>query len=164
MVSSVLKREGQRACALICFKEKKKTKKEKDISELESNRKQKWYLQGNRNTQYFHSWANQYRKTNTIWSITDDAGQVWRKIKEVSKKFLEYYENLFSSQGPTGVAYCLDNLEPRVTVAMNTRLLRPFREDEVKFALSQMHPLKSPGLDGYTAGFIKICGIRWGQM
>jgi len=36
---------------------------------------------------------------------------------------------------------------------MNSRLLRPVVEEEIRFALNQMHPLKSPGLDGYSAGF-----------
>jgi hypothetical protein len=36
---------------------------------------------------------------------------------------------------------------------MNTQLLMPFVENEVRLALNQMHPLKSLGSDGYNAGF-----------
>jgi len=36
---------------------------------------------------------------------------------------------------------------------MNDSLLRPFTKAEVIFALSQMHPIKSPGLDGFAACF-----------
>jgi hypothetical protein len=79
-----------------------------EISEREDMRrkqrsKQKWYQHGDRNTQYFYSWANQRRKTNTIRSITVDAGRVWKKKQEVSKQFLDYYEHLFSSQGLTWI-------------------------------------------------------------
>jgi hypothetical protein len=115
--------------------------------------KQNWYAHGDINTQFFHSWANQHRKTNSIRSVTDATGRVWRAKKEVSKQFVEFYEMLFSSQQPTGIAACLDNLEPRVSTDMNSKLIRPYTEEEVRFALFQMHPLQSLGPDGYSAGF-----------
>jgi hypothetical protein len=52
-----------------------------------------------------------------------------------------------------GVEECLEGLEPRVTAEMNGWLLRPFVAEEVDFALSQMHPLKSLGPDGFAACF-----------
>ena len=36
---------------------------------------------------------------------------------------------------------------------MNERLIRPFREEEVKAALFAMGPTKAPGCDGFHAGF-----------
>jgi hypothetical protein len=44
---------------------------------------------------------------------------------------------------------------PRVSVEMNSNLLRPFTEEEVGMALSQMHPLKLPGSDGFSVGFFQ---------
>lgn len=75
------------------------------------------------------------------------------KIKRLVKSLSSIMRTYFSSQGPSGIDYYLDNLEPRVTAATNTRLLRPFQEDEVRFSLSQMHPLKSSDPDGYSEGF-----------
>jgi hypothetical protein len=40
-----------------------------------------------------------------------------------------------------------------VTPAVNDQLLRQFTEEEVNATLSQMHPLKSPGPDGYSVIF-----------
>jgi hypothetical protein len=81
--------------------------------------KQNWYLSGDRNTQFFHSWANQRRKTNTIRSITDAEGRVWRGKKEVSKIFIDFYSQFFSSQSPYGIEECLSFLDCRVTDEMN---------------------------------------------
>jgi hypothetical protein len=44
-------------------------------------------------------------------------------------------------------------VHPCVTLAMNAELMREFIATEVNVALSQMHPLKLPRLDGYLACF-----------
>ena len=65
----------------------------------------------------------------------------------------EFYRALFSAQ---------ENLEPdlvcqyvpkKVIDLMNEILDRPFVAEEVEHALFQMGPNKSPGPDGFTAGF-----------
>jgi hypothetical protein len=60
---------------------------------------------------------------------------------------------LFTSQNPARVQECLAGVEVQVTDDMNSRLLQPFVEEEVCVALSQMHPFKSSGPNGYNAGF-----------
>jgi hypothetical protein len=115
--------------------------------------KQHWYLSGDRNTQFFHAWANQRRKMNAIHSIADAEGWVWRRKKEVSKSFIDFYSNLFSSQNPRGIDECLSYLDHRVSNDMNQFLLKPFTGEEVRNAMFQMNPLKSPGPDGFSAGF-----------
>jgi hypothetical protein len=36
-----------------------------------------------------------------------------------------------------------------------------FSADDVKKALFQMHPSKSPGVDGFTDGFYQTLGYPW---
>lgn len=117
--------------------------------------KQNLYRQGDRNTQFFHAWANHRRKVNNIRSITNDQGRTWRRNKEVCKVFIDYYKDIFSSNASTDFSQCLEHVEPRVSAEMNSNLLRSFTEEEVCIALSQMHPLKSPGPDGFSAGFFQ---------
>lgn len=47
----------------------------------------------------------------------------------------------------------MSSLEPCVTLEMNAALLEEFTVEEIDTALSQMHPLKSPGSDGFSACF-----------
>jgi hypothetical protein len=101
---------------------------EREDTKWKQTAKRHWFQHGDRNTRYFHTWANHRKKINTICTITDDNGRVWRKKEDVSQVFIEYYQNLFSSQGPSGVDACLEFVERRVTNAMNERLLHPFEE------------------------------------
>ena len=41
----------------------------------------------------------------------------------------------------------------KVSSEMNERLCEPFTDLEIEKALFMMHPNKSPGPDGFTAGF-----------
>jgi hypothetical protein len=115
--------------------------------------KQHWFRYGDRNTAFFHSWAQHRRRINNIQRICDEQGRVWRKRRDISRVFLDYYNRLFSSQGSERVEECLSFVTPRVSDEMNSRLLQRFTEDEVRRALFQMHPLKSPGPDGFPAVF-----------
>ena len=54
---------------------------------------------------------------------------------------------------PSTFAAVEDALEPKVTPEMNVALLSEFHPDEVKDALQQMHPLKSPRPDGMPPVF-----------
>ncbi|XP_062150081.1 uncharacterized protein LOC133858622 [Alnus glutinosa] len=92
--------------------------------------KQNWYHHGDRNTQFFHAWANHRRRINSIRSITDAQGKTWRQKKEVCRVFIDYYKDMFSSNPPSELSLCLEHVEPRVSAEMNSKLLRPFTEEE----------------------------------
>ena len=77
-------------------------------------------------------------KTN-IWQENED------KISEV---IIDYYQELFTTSQPDITSEFLDAINPGVTPQMNHMLTREFSSTEVKKALDQMYPLKSPGPDG----------------
>jgi hypothetical protein len=126
---------------------------EQEDTRWKQHAKQNWYREGDRNTPFFHSWANHRRKINQIQQIQDEDGRIWKKPEEISKSFIELYQALFTASGVHGVEECLMGLESRVTNEMNGDLLRNFSMFKVDTALKQMHPLKSPGLDGMSACF-----------
>lgn len=63
------------------------------------------------------------------------------------------FTQLYMAQEDTDVEAVLHHVPSRVTSNMNDALLRPFTAQEVEQALFSMKPSKSPGADGFNAGF-----------
>ena len=61
---------------------------------------------------------------------------------------LEYFENIFCSNGHTDTSVLIDAIQPVVTKEINTFLTQTFTADKEHKALKQMHPKKSPGPNG----------------
>lgn len=74
---------------------------------------------------------------------------------EVGRIANEYFSSLFSTSGCTNISEALEGVENRVTEAMNQRLRANYTEEEVVYALKQMHPLKAPGPDGMCPLFFQ---------
>lgn len=85
--------------------------------------------------------------------VKDEDGREWAEIEDISQAFVQFYQALYTTEGSIGAEDCLEGLEARVTPEMNAWMLRPFVVADVETALSQMHPLKSPGPDGFATCF-----------
>jgi hypothetical protein len=77
---------------------------------------------------------------------------------------VSYFTNLFTSEVQATDPAVLEKIQPRITDAMNERLLAPFTAEDVKKAAFSIGDLKAPGPDGLHAIFYKkfwsICGEK----
>ena len=85
--------------------------------------------------------------------IKDAEGREWKKPKDIGLAFCNFYQELFSAGETRRIVESLQYVEPRVTAEMNAMLLKVYNTEEVELALSQMHLLKSPSPNGFTACF-----------
>jgi hypothetical protein len=74
----------------------------------------------------------------------------------------DFYKHLYCLEGTTNMEQVLDIVPEKVTTEMNSELLSPFTNEEVKCALFQMFPTKAPGPDGFPTHFFQrhreLCG------
>ncbi|XP_012836236.1 PREDICTED: uncharacterized protein LOC105956874 [Erythranthe guttata] len=67
----------------------------------------------------------------------------------------DYFKTIFTSSNPStaDLDEVLEAIEPRVSAIVNGVLMEEYTAVEVKKALDGMHPLKSPGPDGFPVVF-----------
>ncbi|KAL5538246.1 hypothetical protein UlMin_044727 [Ulmus minor] len=114
-----------------------------------------WLKSGDRNSKFFHRKASARRAKNSIVGLFD-SNENWCEDKEGIAHIAEsYFTNLFSSSSPHSldVDMVLNSLEAKVSPAMNEQLDGPFVAEDVRAAVFQMAPSKSPGADGMSALF-----------
>ncbi|XP_060964543.1 uncharacterized protein LOC115704339 [Cannabis sativa] len=118
--------------------------------------KQLWLRDGDNNSRYFHTSATTRQKNNAITKLQGPNG-VWCDWNSGLNHVIQsYFEELFCSSN-VHLAGVVDNIRPSLTAQQNVDLLASVTEEEVKAALFQMHPEKSPGPDGMTPGFFQKC-------
>lgn len=63
------------------------------------------------------------------------------------------FSKLFTANGVDNFDAILCHITPSVMEEMNNNLGRPFKDEEIKCAVFQMHPTKAPRPDGVSPMF-----------
>lgn len=112
---------------------------------------------GDDNTKLFHGAIRERKLRNTVYGINDVNGRWVDTGEGVKEAFLSYYKGLLgASRSTRGPFY--DDVIARGAVLTEDQqgmMLRPFIVNNVKMVLFSIPDDKSPGLDGFGAGFYK---------
>ncbi|XP_027148760.1 uncharacterized protein LOC113749274 [Coffea eugenioides] len=114
-----------------------------------------WLREGDKNTSFFHAVVAGRRKRNTITTLQKEGGGWCDSEEEVLGEITGYFGNLFTSSNPeasTSIFQCIPQV---ITDHMNSQLIRPITELEVKKAVFSLHPNKAPGPDGMSSVFFQ---------
>ncbi|XP_019167296.1 PREDICTED: uncharacterized protein LOC109163029 [Ipomoea nil] len=114
--------------------------------------KQHWLKDADANTKFYHRYASNRRKKNTLIKIMDNHGD-WVEGDSMTGVVLDYFKHIFTSSNPMNGDLIFSNVTPQVSQAQNVLLVRPFEIGEVRDALFEMYPDKAPGPDGMNPGF-----------
>ncbi|XP_074300778.1 uncharacterized protein LOC141632098 [Silene latifolia] len=128
--------------------------------------KLKWLVDGDTCTKYFFNWVKGRAGRNYILGIKRNDGNWTYDHEEISDCFQKSFTNLFSrpcqAQQPHGHSHSpltqlIGNIQNRVTNDDADFLGKPYTAKEVRQAVFQMGPMKSPGPDGIPAVFYLRC-------
>jgi hypothetical protein len=102
-----------------------------------------WLAAGDQNTRFFSSPARQRKRKNTITQLKKLNGDFTSDEREIGDMTTDFFRNLYTSEGTRNLDAVLDTVLVKVTTDMNTSLMVPFSEKEVKEVLFQMFPTKA---------------------
>ncbi|KAK8636122.1 hypothetical protein V6N13_004831 [Hibiscus sabdariffa] len=112
-----------------------------------------WYLHGDCNTKFFHSYAVARRRANSVRALKDSQG-VWIsdpvELQNLAKLF---YMNLFCSDGGNVSNFPVRGYFPSLQQSDLDCMVLPISNEEVRRVVFSMGPLKAHGADGFHALF-----------
>ncbi|XP_019150943.1 PREDICTED: uncharacterized protein LOC109147742 [Ipomoea nil] len=95
-----------------------------------------------------------WRRRNKVKRLKDGTGNWVEGEEAVGGVMLEYFQTLFKADDGN-MQEVIRNIASRVSTHDNARMLKPVTAEEVRIAVFQMHPDKSPGPDGLGPGFFQ---------
>jgi hypothetical protein len=90
-----------------------------------------WLEVGDRNTKFFHHYANQRKRTNGIQGLRDEANVWCDTEQQVEDIAVTYFQNIFTTSYPTRIEETLAAVDNVVSEEINQRLLLPYTPEEV---------------------------------
>lgn len=70
--------------------------------------KHMWITNGDRNTSFFHQKASNRKHRNTIHGLTNDIGMWQEEDQIVENIILDYFSNIFKTNGPTDTSVVIN--------------------------------------------------------
>ena len=117
---------------------------------------EKWILQGDSNSSFFHKCANGRKRKKAIFSL-EDRDKVLTEKEELKKHITDYYKNLFGREEEINMHLDENFWEQsqRMSEEGNTDLTKPFTLEELDAAVKDMKNSTAPGPDGFSIEFFK---------
>ncbi|KAL0375753.1 UNVERIFIED_CONTAM: hypothetical protein Scaly_0692900 [Sesamum calycinum] len=116
-----------------------------------------WLWEGDGNTSFFHNKISTRRRTNAITRIKNGEGQWLDRTEDIWNHIETYFRDIFRSRSPSE-----DELEKGLRQSRRVLPIKCCRRSHSRYTaedilstLSQMAPLKSPGLDGMPPFFFQ---------
>ncbi|KAK1575277.1 hypothetical protein Q3G72_004017 [Acer saccharum] len=119
--------------------------------------KQKWLIEGDQNTKFFHSVVNQRRRKSQISRMVLDDGTILNNAEEVHLGAAQYFRKFLTTSVDVEQGNLASILDHVITEDDNNMLCLEPSEMEVKEAMASIPRQSSPGPDGFGFDFYMHC-------
>ena len=116
----------------------------------------KWIESGDRNTKFYHQFANFRRIHNHIWDIQAEDATILAKQGKIEMAAFSYFKSSYKAQGDLSIISQMDLIQkyPRMFDEVDGhKLYDPVTLKEIHNTLKGFEHSKSPGPDGWTVDF-----------
>lgn len=117
--------------------------------------KDKWAVEGDLNTRYYHASVKSRRARKRIEKLMDEKGQMQFSEAAKAQVATDYFIKLFTSEGDGNFDQLFHGFDARVDETMNEMLLREVTNEEVRDAVFSINPASAPGPDGMSGLFFQ---------
>ncbi|XP_062079953.1 uncharacterized protein LOC133784657 [Humulus lupulus] len=116
-----------------------------------------WIRFGDENSAMFYASMKKRKATSRIVSFVAENGRVEVDYRKVISHFTQHFQSFLggSSVASGLIESSVMHLGPILSLDDQTELLKPFTFQDVKIAMFSIKAVKSPGPDGFGAGFFK---------
>ncbi|XVE59751.1 hypothetical protein DITRI_Ditri05aG0072500 [Diplodiscus trichospermus] len=114
-------------------------------------------VEGDRNTKFYHTVTARRRTKNRISRIFSNTTGWTEDQKEIANIFNQFFQDIFSEPDHIPKYLMREKINqinpPKLSDSRKQWLEKPFTQDEVKEAVFQLGPFKSPRIDGHSTVF-----------
>ena len=116
-----------------------------------------WFIQGDKNTTFFHASTLVRRKRNRIFSLKDNMGNWVHLESKIAMLVRQGFMDLFctSKVSAPHSLWSINNWNACLSAKDCELLSLPITRVEVKAAFWSLKPFKAPGPNGLHAGFFQ---------
>eukprot|EP00253_Pinus_taeda_P022290 PITA_22290 len=114
-----------------------------------------WLKEGDRNSKFFHSFANARRKSNSIWNIRDSGGNLLSSQEEIANEATSFFQNQYKRghNSPHDMFWAAESVPIMFDPQAYEDFIKPVSEDVLLSAMKAFNKDRSPGPDGWPIEF-----------
>eukprot|EP00253_Pinus_taeda_P010356 PITA_10356 len=114
-----------------------------------------WLKKGDRNSKYFHNFANARRRKNSIWRIEDGKGDFLYSQQEISAEATSFFQNQYRRQqgNINDILWAVDLMLEMFDEAANDNFFKPVVNEELQAVIKDFKKDKIPGPNGWSIEF-----------
>ncbi|KAK5842214.1 hypothetical protein PVK06_004545 [Gossypium arboreum] len=125
----------------------------KDEMYWEQRASANWLKLGDKNTTFFHRYASQRRRKNTIQSLRHEDERETSETDKMENIARDYFKKLFTSNRSVNTECVISGIERSSSEDVNLKLISNYMKEEVVMALKELGLKKASGDDGFPALF-----------